>query len=57
VTERGHEFAEELREAHRRVRRATDTAVRGVRVSLAGEADILGVYIYLPISTETGAGN
>jgi superfamily II DNA or RNA helicase len=49
VNARGEEFAEELREAHRRVRRVADQAVRGVRVSVAGDADILGVYVCLPV--------
>jgi superfamily II DNA or RNA helicase len=53
---RGGEFAEELREAHRRVRRTTDQAVRGVKVTMQGEADILGAYVYLPIAAEPGAG-
>jgi hypothetical protein len=52
VNRRGEEFAEELREAHRRVRRSVDQAVRGVRVTLQGDADILGAYIYLPFSSE-----
>jgi len=56
VNARGEEFAEELREAHRRVRRISDQAVRGVRVSLAGDADILGVYVCLPVTAEMGAG-
>jgi superfamily II DNA or RNA helicase len=56
VNERGAELAEELREAHRRVRRITDQAVRGVRVSVAGDADILGVYVCLPYTAEMGAG-
>jgi superfamily II DNA or RNA helicase len=56
VNARGAEFAEELREAHRRVRRISDQAVRGVRVPLAGDADILGVYVCLPVTTEMGAG-
>jgi superfamily II DNA or RNA helicase len=48
VNRRGEEFAEELREAHRRVRRSVDQAVRGVRVTMQGDADILGTYVYLP---------
>jgi hypothetical protein len=56
ANERGAELAEELREAHRRVRRITDQAVRGVRVSVAGDADILGVYVCLPYTAEMGAG-
>lgn len=52
VNGRGAEFAEELREAHRRVRRSVDQAVHGVRVVLQGEADILGAYVYLPCLSE-----
>jgi hypothetical protein len=52
LRERGREFAGELRLAHRRVRQATETAVRGLQVTPAGDADILGVYVYLP--TDTG---
>ncbi len=65
LTERGVEFAEELREAHRRVRRSVDQAVRGLVVTPVGDADILGVYVCLPyvpdgstadsITTDTGA--
>jgi superfamily II DNA or RNA helicase len=57
VNRRGAEFADELREAHRRVRRSTDQAVRGVRVTMQGDADILGTYVYLPIAAEPGAGH
>ena len=49
VTRRGGEYAEELREAHRRVRRSADQAVRGLRVTVAGSPDILGVYVCQPI--------
>jgi superfamily II DNA or RNA helicase len=56
VNLRGTEFAEELREAHRRVRRSTDQAVRGVRVTVAGDADILGTYVCLPYTAESGGG-
>jgi hypothetical protein len=56
VNRRGEEFAEELREAHRRVRRSVDQAVRGVRVTLQGDADILGAYIYLPHHSEAQQG-
>jgi superfamily II DNA or RNA helicase len=52
---RGTGFAEDLREAHRRVRRSADQAVRGITVTAQGDADILGVYVYLPMSTEPGA--
>jgi hypothetical protein len=56
VDRRGTELAEELREAHRRVRRSTDQAVRGVQVTMQGHADILGTYVYLPFSADQGAG-
>jgi len=56
VNRRGTELAEELREAHRRVRRSTDQAVRGVRVTLQGDADILGTYVYLPFTADQGTG-
>ena len=59
LAERGVAFAEELREAHRRVRRSVDQAVRGLTVTPARDPDILGVYVYLPYTpestTETGA--
>ena len=56
VNRRGAELAEELREAHRRVRRSTDQAVRGVRATLQGDGDILGAYVYLPFTDDQGAG-
>jgi hypothetical protein len=55
VNRRAGEFAAELRDAHRRVRRTVDQAVRGLTVTPAGDADILGVYVYLPAQTQ-GAG-
>ena len=56
VNRRGTELADELREAHRRVRRSTDQAVRGVQVMMQGEADILGTYVYLPVAADHEAG-
>jgi hypothetical protein len=56
VNRRGTGFADDLREAHRRVRRSADQAVRGITVTAQGEADILGIYVYLPVSAEPGAG-
>lgn len=50
INRRGEEFADELREAHRRVRRSVDRTVGGVRVTMRGDADILGVYVYLPFA-------
>jgi superfamily II DNA or RNA helicase len=58
VNGRAAEFAAELRDAHRRVRRSVDQVVRGLTVTPAGDADILGVYVYLPYGTQnSGAGN
>jgi superfamily II DNA or RNA helicase len=56
VNRHGADLADELREAHRRVRRSTDQAVRGVRVTMQGEADILGTYVYLPVAADHEAG-
>jgi superfamily II DNA or RNA helicase len=58
VNGRAAEFAAELRDAHRRVRRTVDQAVRGLTVTPAGDADILGVYVYLPYGSQhSGVGN
>jgi hypothetical protein len=57
LNQRGEGFATELREAHRRVRRSTDQAVRGIRVTVAGDADILGTYVYLPYTAAQEAGH
>ncbi len=54
LARRGAGFAEDLREAHRRVRRSGDQAVRGITVTAQGDADILGTYVYLPVSAEPG---
>lgn len=51
VNRRAGEFAAELRDAHRRVRRTVDQAIRGLTVTPAGDGDILGVYVYLPAQT------
>ncbi|MEU7044711.1 DEAD/DEAH box helicase [Streptomyces varsoviensis] len=50
----GDELAAELRESHRRVRRASDEIVQGLRVTAQQPADILGVYVYLPPITADG---
>ena len=55
VNRRAQEYAAELRGGHRRVRRIVDQAVRGLTVTPAGDADILGVYVYLPAQAR-GAG-
>ncbi|MGW2857262.1 helicase-related protein [Streptomyces sp. NPDC001215] len=44
----GDELAAALDESHRRVRKAADEIVRGLRVTAQKPADILGAYVYLP---------
>lgn len=46
----GDELATELLAAHRRVRRSAGEIVRGVSVTAQKPADILGAYVYLPVS-------
>nr|WP_244194972.1 DEAD/DEAH box helicase [Amycolatopsis niigatensis] len=46
----GDELAEELLTSHRRVRQASAEIVRGVNVVAQKPADILGAYVYLPVS-------
>ncbi|MFJ1595492.1 DEAD/DEAH box helicase [Streptomyces sp. NPDC088261] len=48
MAEYGEQLAAELHESHRRVRRAADEIVQGLRVTAQQPADILGVYVYLP---------
>ncbi|MBM7437662.1 DEAD/DEAH box helicase [Streptomyces sp. HB132] len=50
----GDELATELHESHRRVRRASDEIVQGLKVTAQQPADILGVYVYLPPITADG---
>lgn len=50
----GDRLAEELDESHRRVRRASDEIVQGLKVTAQRPADILGVYVYLPPITAPG---
>ena len=45
---RGPGYATQLYEDHRRVRRSSSDALRGLKVTVAGDADILGIYVYLP---------
>lgn len=40
-----------LLDAHRRVRKATRSGVRALRIDAHKPADVLGVYVYLPAST------
>ena len=49
----GDDLAAELLASHRRVRSASGEIVRGVNVAVQKPADILGTYVYLPISGGT----
>lgn len=46
----GDDLAAELLASHRRVRTASGEIVRGVNVTAQRPADVLGVYVYLPVS-------
>ncbi|MER7079097.1 SNF2 family N-terminal domain-containing protein [Saccharopolyspora kobensis] len=46
----GDELAAELLASHRRVRKESGEIVRGVTVTAQKPADILGAYVYLPVS-------
>ena len=48
-------LAGELLESHRRVRSGARAARRGLSVKAQKPADILGVYVYLPVMSEKGA--
>ena len=50
ATERG----EALLDAHRRVRKATKSGVRALKIDVHTPADILGVYVYLPVQGSGG---
>ncbi|MGW1979459.1 helicase-related protein [Streptomyces sp. NPDC001889] len=51
----GAQLTDELAASHRRVRFATEDIVRGLRVQAQKPADILGAYVYLPMTTEEAA--
>jgi superfamily II DNA or RNA helicase len=53
LDEYGVQLAEELDDSHRRVREASQEIRRGLKVVVQKPADILGAYVYLPL---TGAG-
>ncbi len=44
----GGELANALLEGHRRVRASVGAALRGLKVTPSGDADVLGIYVYLP---------
>ncbi|MFC5747983.1 helicase-related protein [Actinomadura rugatobispora] len=45
---RGHDLADSLAKAHRRVRASVGAIRRGLKVTPHDHADVLGVYVYLP---------
>jgi superfamily II DNA or RNA helicase len=49
------ERGQALLDAHRRVRKATKSGVRALKVDVYKPADVLGVYVYLPASMGGGA--
>ncbi|WP_432077030.1 DEAD/DEAH box helicase [Streptomyces wuyuanensis] len=58
LTEYGKSLASELDASHRRVRKANEEIVRGLKVVPQEPADVLGVYVYLPqqpVSISSGA--
>jgi hypothetical protein len=52
----GQGVADELYDAHHKVREASKTTVRGLSVELQRPADLLGVYLYLPRIDLPGTG-
>lgn len=58
LTEYGVTLAAELDASHRRVRKANEEIVRGLKVVPQEPADVLGVYVYLPqpASPSTASG-
>jgi hypothetical protein len=53
----GAQRAAELNEAHRRVRGASEQRLRGLRVEVQIPADVLGVYVYLPVAAPSAASS
>jgi len=48
------EHGKALFDAHRRVRKATKSGIRALKVDVHTPADILGVYVYLPVQNAGG---
>jgi len=46
-----------LLDAHRRVRKATQSGVRALSIDVHKPADVLGIYVYLPATDLTGGGD
>ncbi|MEU1288854.1 DEAD/DEAH box helicase [Kitasatospora sp. NPDC005856] len=55
LKEYGKILAAELDTSHRRVRKASDEIVRGLKVVPQEDADVLGVYVYLPANPAPAA--
>ncbi|WP_285565942.1 helicase-related protein [Actinoallomurus iriomotensis] len=53
LKEYGDKLAGDLREAHGRVREASGTVRRGLSVRADEDADVLGLYVYLPVTGES----
>lgn len=56
LTGYGARLADELDASHRRVRKANEEIVRGLKVVPQEPADVLGVYVYLPPAASTVPG-
>ncbi|WP_405873952.1 DEAD/DEAH box helicase [Streptomyces sp. NBC_00005] len=56
LTEYGTRLAADLDASHRRVRKANEEIVRGLKVVPQEPADVLGVYVYLPQPASTVSG-
>lgn len=52
LDEYGRDLADRLRTSHARVREAVGSLRRGLRVDAEPDADVLGLYVYLPITGE-----
>jgi len=50
LDDHGDKLADRLRESHRRVREVTGEVRRGLTVTAQKPADVLGVYVYLPVA-------
>ncbi|MFA3839551.1 DEAD/DEAH box helicase [Streptomyces aureus] len=55
LEEYGEQLAADLDASHRRVRKANDEIVRGLKVVAQRPADILGAYVYLPADPAAAA--
>jgi superfamily II DNA or RNA helicase len=55
LAERAQSSATELEETHRSIRREAEARIRGLRVEAFARPDILGVYVYLPLTGQGGA--